>query len=1226
MKRLGEKMESQNVWICLYVLSKVNNRENANFLLYGYAVDVEKISLESWQKYVLHSCKVNSVNLKLYRITSVLNYEDAKTFAANWEKENQTIEINGEKIEIRAQLRSSPPIYIPPKHSSLLGPESLTDQQLLKCATWWRLDKFTFLHSIIPLSSDKFESVIGKLLECLHEGIGFDFKNKSAHRIGNFEWFHYPFGGYYTPPGISWEVEKDEGKTVKVFIEPPAADEYTSLTIECICYSGNKEVIIDQIKHWEKQSNPIEFTSTQPISCVELKVWGSKSHHLIFWDRPWLIREINIDMEILSQRRKIIDPWYRRLENRGTKEEKLSKIRDIQTVSSEKILIGGYKEDPWVPSSRQAKEEISGLFPKEGKALWIPKGEEIEAFDSVRKLFDKNGITRAVIVDPFFSREAAEHLLPRIEHTEMELYIITSLIKDINPDKGPEKVKGYDPIKEIQKFCQKYYRILPQNLKILNIIKATNKQAFHDRYLLIWQADKSFPDAFLLSNSLNSWSRKFPLVVSPLELKVVKEVEEYIIRLCQGEVGKIQEAWSPRKWEEFLKKKKREKLPLGLTYFPNWKVIFSIFEISIFSNDNDEDILREAIKKGILTFDKVSNKASWRVPKENRKKVVSKLVNQLKKSLKREQKSDTHNLLSALGYWWYYGSGIEPQDIVIQFEKKEINWVVEGIKEYLRDPKILPQNSEKSERETFLQQSWQKGFKWERKTLELADVLLKYGLEPGRVLHPETEFPFRLLILLAPEEGTRLIEKTRNLQYLSPFLEEIHEPTCSKVRDKILNASLKSQDTLLQSIAIQALWKNLISQPPYYSQLPQAKEVQELLNKLIACKVPPENYLIVLSYWISSFLVRETTLNSLKPLTTILIEKLPQEGLPEDVLQNVITTLSGRLPDDNNNYLRFLGNELKKKNKCPKDANCIHQEIINRIMKRLPLKGKPKKTEKPESFYQPRDFSLTLEAAYAVWDIYKSKTIDWYRNEILQQLRTRDLKEPFLRDKNYEKWSELGLGLVWGLWFGAKIITVGDERGEKGLDKAALEITKKFVEELCPLIWMWDDFYTLLPNLLLYLSSWTDRPSVGEKIESLLKNAIQHPAIPSWQKLWIYILAENLTKKHINEIKELAESPRTEEKISLIPEYRLPIKISIVENLCLRIKKAEPSLKEQLSNIAESTIKNWFKETLHLQYTKSFLSYCQGQEEKWKTVEEIGNRIGGIGFQILKNSLSTDNQ
>lgn len=155
-----------------------------------------------------------------------------------------------------------------------------------------------------------------------------------------------------------------------------------------------------------------------------------------------------------------------------------------------------------------------------------PTTGEIDSFLQVRAYIEQSSVCKAVIADPYFSARAAEKLLTRIQRTDLELEIITSLDPDTN--------QKSNVCEETRAFLQRTAPLLHNNLLVRNLTRG-EKGVFHDRYLIRYHKDGTI-DGFLLSNSLNSMAQKFPLVIAPLEHRVCMEVCEYLNSLSDSDI------------------------------------------------------------------------------------------------------------------------------------------------------------------------------------------------------------------------------------------------------------------------------------------------------------------------------------------------------------------------------------------------------------------------------------------------------------------------------------------------------------------------------------------------------------------------------------------------------------------------------------------------------------------------------------------------------------------
>lgn len=137
------------------------------------------------------------------------------------------------------------------------------------------------------------------------------------------------------------------------------------------------------------------------------------------------------------------------------------------------------------------------------------------------------------------------------------------------------------------------------------------EQQFHDRFLLL--ETKGGIEGWILGNSFNSQSRRYPAVMVELPADVLEKVEEYVEGLRAGNVPGREEARSVVLWDaEGVKRhsqeEKPEVLPGNLRAFPGWEDILCFFPVS---GADARDALRQIIELGYLETS--GEAASWRV-------------------------------------------------------------------------------------------------------------------------------------------------------------------------------------------------------------------------------------------------------------------------------------------------------------------------------------------------------------------------------------------------------------------------------------------------------------------------------------------------------------------------------------------------------------------------------------------------------------------------------------
>lgn len=209
-------------------------------------------------------------------------------------------------------------------------------------------------------------------------------------------------------------------------------------------------------------------------------------------------------------------------------------------------------------------------------------------------MITETNVTKAIIVDPYFSTEALSNYLPRFQKY-VNLEIITSLT-GVDPDnKKPVEKQSNKTLSLLKKIKG----LLNGKLKFYNITRGNN-QAFHDRFLLLEYNDDKNIEVYHMGNSLNSAGISYPFIITPLEDKVALNVCEYINNLKDPEHQKE----LPKKLRnnieilfDSVKEKEKESLRQGKKSY-TYK-----FPTIIAKNDNYNQAVAKCIEDGYILAD-----------------------------------------------------------------------------------------------------------------------------------------------------------------------------------------------------------------------------------------------------------------------------------------------------------------------------------------------------------------------------------------------------------------------------------------------------------------------------------------------------------------------------------------------------------------------------------------------------------------------------------------------
>lgn len=356
---------------------------------------------------------------------------------------------------------------------------------------------------------------------------GIDFV-KSGIQFGNFN--------HYMLPALadSFEIEIDKPSGLLKITISKKAQIPQNLLVNCVAECRGR-TICNQTKAFAPDENRIEFHAAEPMSRVTVQIWDAESGALVFSKDITLILKVNIDMAVRSTPVIVQDPWTRGIKNAASNRAEQVQ-RDIETVChtthERPISINSDVHSDLDAAFQEGSKLFEGLALGKCSGAFVPaknKDGEINAFLKLRSYLDDPAVKTAVIVDPYFSVEAASKLLTRIQNSTLKLDIITSLSAG-----EPEEGKEINEADRFRGFLDANAPLLYKSLRILNLTRGTGS-AFHDRYLLRSFAN-GHVDGFLLSNSINSMGAFDPFVMVPMEQPVLEGVRKYLHNMLDSEL------------------------------------------------------------------------------------------------------------------------------------------------------------------------------------------------------------------------------------------------------------------------------------------------------------------------------------------------------------------------------------------------------------------------------------------------------------------------------------------------------------------------------------------------------------------------------------------------------------------------------------------------------------------------------------------------------------------
>ena len=487
-------------------------------LLYGFSSETEQSS------YLWKAFPADKKGQKLI-VKAILSPSEADNFSIN---------LTGtEPIMLceRVTLKS-PQLY---KREQLLYSDDEEQQtvpisEFCYLSEFWNREKHSLLSEIQnEFSADgrtRYEQTL-ELLEWAKCNCGIDFC-MDGRRFGNYEVY------YRTPENSSFEIDIHKDQGLRVTTIRKRKDFAEDIIVNCIG-KYKDYVICNQTQVWPANKKEIYFEANEPMTSVVVHAWNAATGKLIVSQSIALMMGLSIISRWGGTPYQIGDSWTNKLLHSAAKSSELirTQLMKVQRITTDRAISIRSEHESVLD---EAMEDGYSLFKdyqgKKETGAFIsnaPTTGEIDSFLQVRAYIEQSSVCKAVIADPYFSARAAEKLLTRIQRTDLELEIITSL-GSLDPDTNQKS----NVCEETRAFLQRTAPLLHNNLVVRNLTRG-EKGVFHDRYLIRYHKDGTI-DGFLLSNSLNSMAQKFPLVIAPLEHRVCMEVCEYLNSLSDSDI------------------------------------------------------------------------------------------------------------------------------------------------------------------------------------------------------------------------------------------------------------------------------------------------------------------------------------------------------------------------------------------------------------------------------------------------------------------------------------------------------------------------------------------------------------------------------------------------------------------------------------------------------------------------------------------------------------------
>jgi hypothetical protein len=389
------------------------------------------------------------------------------------------------------------------------------------------------LTSTLPDIESEELTPLHELMSPMEAELGLPFTTSYASRVGSFEIFDLkpPFEG---PPEIQIVSQRLPGQKSGP-IEAIRIDRSGSLSLQSLsvhtAFRAEGNLLAEFLSPCGPGTSDLVVLPTgKYFDEVDCWVFTACDGQLVYYEHMNYIMSIPIGIAMQSGRIALSDALTKSLQ--GVDKAVAKSAAMVTRRSAERLTVDAGDSD-WRRFNKRATELNRAGIDDGRRDRWFPRGliSEAKAIQFFDELMDGRQTKAAILVDPFFGCEALSRLVLRLGSHDVKLTIVTSWTNR-NPDTD-KPLEQLNITSALEDELERLRRFMSINLQVVNLIDGS-RQAFHDRYLLIYAHDTA-PKVYLLSNSVNRIAARWPFVMSLLDESVRPEVQAYIEGLTMGE-------------------------------------------------------------------------------------------------------------------------------------------------------------------------------------------------------------------------------------------------------------------------------------------------------------------------------------------------------------------------------------------------------------------------------------------------------------------------------------------------------------------------------------------------------------------------------------------------------------------------------------------------------------------------------------------------------------------
>lgn len=407
------------------------------------------------------------------------------------------------------------------------GRSSLTSYAGAFCTRLAPAERFRFLGRV-----DRKDDALEWLTSELTRESGVGFAHGAGDAFGSIEIFSMPCldAREHSNVSVSFDNKGSAECLVRIEIEESGSGKYVAQ----VRATHANDICFDQLVHLDDRTAVVVVP--EPFCGALVRVWRQDSRgRFVLRDETehHFLREIHVAMQLQGLSGEIAGSWFDRLPKRAR--SRAAAFAKITQVSHDMPLVVSHrpKSEKELVAARAAVRRA--IPPRSGAKFfssgWVSSNESTLDFALWLKEVLSSRSGKIVLTDPYFDLAGLD-LISRASGAASEFVVLTST-KLRSDDDSSDGVTRAERLRRAAENHLHIFRGL--HLRILDLRpKSQEQRVFHDRYLLQFDKDWRIEGGFHLSTSLQTTAGKSPMLVTPIPPDVLDEVADYVTGLFDG--------------------------------------------------------------------------------------------------------------------------------------------------------------------------------------------------------------------------------------------------------------------------------------------------------------------------------------------------------------------------------------------------------------------------------------------------------------------------------------------------------------------------------------------------------------------------------------------------------------------------------------------------------------------------------------------------------------------